>query len=453
MPKWNPHQYQKKAIKFGLNTLASALWLSPGLGKTTITMAIYKMLKLQKQTIGALVIAPLRVCHSTWPQQAAYWDDFKHLKVQILHGPDKAKNLRESADLYLINPEGLEWLFSELARMRVWPFDFLIIDESTKFKSPSSSRFKLLKSQRKRFKRCLELTGSPAPNGMLDIWSQIYLLDEGASLGRYITHFKDRYFFKTGFGGFVHVLRKGADEEIYKAISHMVLRMDAEDYLDMPPLINNTIQVELPPKAFKQYKDFENNFLLVLGGATVVAPSAASLQNRCMQAANGAVYIDGKQWEPLHDAKLDALEDLVEELSGTPAMVAYWFNHDLERLQQRFPKTPYIGSGVSTKKALELERQWNAGELPLLFVQPASVSHGLNLQDVPGAVVIFSLFWDLEAYEQLIRRLWRQGQKSRVMVHHLVARGTVDEDVMAGLNSKDKNQKAILEAMRKRTSS
>lgn len=450
--KWEPHNYQRRAIKFIIERACAALWMDPGLGKTSTTLAAFKILKNKKLCSAALIIAPLRVCYSVWPSQIEQWEDFAGLSYSILHGKDKQKAFKTKADLYIINPEGLGWLFSELGRTKSpWPFDFLIIDESTKFKSPTSARFKLLKTQLPKFKRRLELTGSPAPNGMEDIWSQVYILDGGQSLGKYITHFRDSYFFRTGFGGYTYILRPGADERIYDAINHLVLRMEAKDYLDLPPLIENDVYVDLPDEALKKYKEFEKNFLMLMGDQKVVAPNAAALQGKCIQAASGAVYLDDKSWVHLHNAKIDALEDLIEELSGKPALVAYWYHHDLERLREKFPHVPHIGSGVSSKKALELEAAWNKGELPILFVHPASVSHGLNLQQVAGAVIIFTLFWDLEAHEQLVRRLWRQGQKERVVVHRLVARKTVDEDVVKGLASKDKNQKEILQAMKIRT--
>ena len=451
MREWKPHKYQLKAVKFIVERPCAALWLDPGLGKTSASLAAFKVLKNQRMCRGALVIAPLRVCYSVWPQQIEHWQDFSSLSYQIVHGPDKEQALSKKADIYIINPEGLDWMFSKLETQKIWPFDFLIVDESTKFKSHSAARFKLLKKHLARFKRRLTLTGSPAPNGVQDIWAQIYLLDAGASLGRYITHFRDQYFFRTGFGGYTYTLRPHADEQIYNAIRHLVLRMEANDYLDLPPLVENDVFVDLPEEALIKYRQFEHSFLMTLGDSKVVAPSAAVLQGKCIQAASGALYLDDKTWAPLHNAKLDALEDLLEEMSGKPCLIAYWYHHDLERLQKKFPNIPYIGSGVSAKKALALETAWNQGDLSAMFVHPASVSHGLNLQHVAGSVVIFTLFWDLEAHEQLIRRLWRQGQKERVVVHRLVARHTVDEDVVKSLMSKDKTQKKILQAMKDRT--
>ena len=450
---YNPHAYQKKAIKFIIQHACAGLFLDPGLGKTSIMLAAFEVLRMKRLAKRMLVVAPLRPAYAVWPAEATKWHEFTDLKVNVLHGPRKAEKLLEQADVDVINPEGLSWLFAQNLRRHgsdPWPWDILVIDESTRFKHADTMRFKKLKPYLPEFNRRYILTGSPAPNGLLDLFGQIYLLDLGSSLGRYITHYRNAHFNATGYGGFTWTLRPGAQEAIYEKLKPLVLRMSAEDYLDLPPLIENTVTVFLPEKARRIYNQMEEQLLAAVKDDLIVAANAAAASGKCRQIANGGIYHEGgKEATDIHEAKLDAVEEIVEALQGKPALVAYEYVHDLDRLRARFGNdVPWIGGGVSPKRFREIEAAWNRGDLPLLFAQPQSVAHGLNLQGTEGTVIWHSLTWDLEQYEQFIRRVWRQGQKHKVIVHHIVAEKTVDEVIMKTLKKKDRTQQALLGALK-----
>lgn len=473
---WKPHNYQKQAVKFLLEHAAAALFLDPGLGKTSITLAAIKLLK-KKEVLGkVLLIAPLRVCHSVWPNEITKWKDFNELKVVVLHGPYKEDLLEEDADIYVINPEGLDWLLQvektktragktqvrvDLRRWKKLGFDTLVIDELSKFKHIQTNRFKAMKLVLHTFARRWGLTGSPASNGLMDLFGQCYMLDEGRTLGRYITHYRQQYF-ELGYDGFTWSLRNGADQEIYERLKPLALRM-GDDLLDMPRLVENNIKVTLPEKAMKIYLAMEDDLIARLDEGVVTAKTAATASMKCRQVANGGIYLDpevqaliklptGKRdWVDIHESKLDALEELVEELQGSPLLVAYDFGHDLARIQKRFGKdVPYIGGGVSTKRSQELEQAWNRSELPLLFGHPQSIAHGLNLQEAGHHVAWHSLTWNYEDYDQFIRRVRRQGNKAkRVFVHHIIAEGTIDEVILSTLKIKRNGQNALFDALKK----
>jgi SNF2 family DNA or RNA helicase len=353
-------------------------------------------------------------------------------------------------DIHVVNPEGLPWLNRSLANTHKWPWDMLVVDESTKFKHTRSLRFKLLKPMLNRFRRRYILTGSPVPNGLMDLFGQIYILDLGNSLGQYITHYRINYFSQTGFGGYEWRIQPGAERRIYDKIAPLTMRMSQADYLQLPPLINSTIEIDLPSEARRVYKEMEDLMMASIGSDSVLAANAAAATNKCRQIANGGIYHEGGEaYTNLHDEKADAVADLVEQLQGKPCLIAYEYRHDLERLHRRFGgNTPYIGGGVSPSRFREIEAAWNMGEIPILLAQPQSVAHGLNLQGTGAAVIWHSIPWDLEVYEQFVRRVWRQGQKERVFNYHIVARGTVDEAVMKALAAKDRTQKALLSALR-----
>lgn len=475
---WTPHAYQKKAVKFLLNHGAAALLLDPGLGKSSVTLAALKLLKAKFLNEKTLVIAPLRVIYSVWPAELKKWSDFSGLKAVILHGPEKEAALASEADLYLINPEGLDWLLKlektkgrsgktrvtlDLKRWKGLGFDTLVIDELTKFKHPSTNRYKALKQVRHTFSRIWGLTGSPAANGLMDLFGQFFILDGGRSLGKFITHFRNEYF-DLGYDGFTWSLKKGADQLIFERIKPLSLRMAASDYLELPELIENDIYVDLPEKAAAIYKHLEDDLIAQIDKKVVVAANAASASMKCRQVASGGIYLDAdvealvkapkgqREWTDLHSAKVDALEELIEQLQGQPLLVAYDFKHDLTRLQERFgDDLPYIGGGVTAKRSAELEQLWNAGKLPVLLGHPASIAHGLNLQEAGCHVCWHTPTWNLEHYSQFIARVHRQGNKSRqVTVHHLLARGTIDEDMMAALRGKEKGQQALFKALRAR---
>ena len=474
---WQPHAYQKKAVKFLLEHAASALFLDPGLGKTSITLAAIKLLKQKKVLNKVLLIAPLRVCYSVWPKEVDKWTDFGGLKVAVLHGPKKEEALWSEADIYVINPEGLDWLLKaektksasgktkvnvDLRRFKRLGFDTLVVDELSKFKHTSTNRFKALKQVLHLFSRRWGLTGSPASNGLLDLFGQCFVLDQGRTLGQYISHYRMQYFIQS-HDGFSWNIRQGAEQEIYERLSPLALRMAAEDYLDMPTLIENNIRVDLPSNVMTMYDQLEDDLIAKIDSKIVVASTAAAASIKCRQVANGGLYLDpevealiklpksSREWVNLHTEKVDALADLIEELQGSPLLVAYDFAHDLDRLQEKLGKeVPYIGGGVSAKRSSELEAQWNAGKLPVLLGHPQAMAHGLNLQEMGNHVCWHSLTWDYELYDQFIRRVLRQGNKSKkVFCHHIMARGTVDEVMLQAVKSKRKGQNALFDALKK----
>lgn len=484
--EWKPHAYQRKAVKFLLEHAGAALFLDPGLGKTSISLAAQSILKKEGVSGKTLVIAPLRVCLSVWPNESEKWKNFGHLRVAVLHGKGKEERLWDGdADIYCINPEGLEWLFGvtktrgrdgkvkvhvdvkRVARLfDELGFTDLIVDESTKFKSSASQRFKILKLVLRYFIRRWILTGTPAPNGLLDLFGQIFIVDMGRTLGEYITHYRKKFFDPVGFGGFSYRPKPGAELAIYKALKKLVLRLDAKDYLELPEVIVNPIRFDLPEDARKLYDELEDEMVSEFGENKITALNAASAMSKCAQVANGGLYEQKdpliaekrtrgvSKWMEIHNYKTDIAVELVDELNGQPVMIAYEFVHDLERLREAFGKEiPYIGGGVSAASGKAIEQQWNAGRIPVLPVQPASAAHGLNLQGASdaevGHLIFYGMTYDYELYEQLIRRIARQGSKhKRVIVHLILARDTVDEAKYFAIRSKEKGQNKLLDALR-----
>lgn len=483
--KWLPHKYQGKAKRFILNNMVAGLFLSPGLGKTSITLAAIAELKKKGYVNKVLLIAPLRVCHSVWPAEIEKWANFNHLKAVVLHGKYKEALLEEDADIYIINPEGLKWLLGvtktpirnrqgqptgktkidyDWWRWRNFGFDTLVIDELSKFKHWSSDRFKMINLVRDTFSRRWGLTGSPAANGLMDLFGQIKTLDGGRSLGPYITQYREE-FFDVDHSGFVYTLKPGANEIIYKRIAPLVMQMKARDYLELPMLVENNIYVDLPPKARGVYNMMQELLIAEIDSKILTAQTAAVKSMKCRQLASGAVFTNDvkeitgfvlptgpREWVTIHDEKLDALEDLIDELQGSPLLVAYEFEHDLIRLKERLGKNiPHIGSGVSATKGRDIERAWNAGEIPVLLGQPQSMGHGLNLQGSGNNVCWFTLTWNFENYEQLIQRVLRQGNKNaHVFVHHILAKDTVEDRVVLPLlKQKEHTQHALFKGLQK----
>lgn len=466
----------ERAVKEMLQNAAYGLLLDPGLGKTSITLATFDILKDQGIVKRMLVIAPLRVCYDVWPMEGLKWKDFGHLKFELLHGPKKEERLHSDADIFLINPEGVGWLV-ELGknsskkwvsrRQWDWP-EMLVVDESTKFKHlRGTGRGKAIMRALDNFERRYILTGTPAPNGYGDLWGQLYLLDGGARLGEFKSHFH-RNFFVRSFDGHSWDLRSEADaERIQELIADIVLRLDAQDYLDMPPLIHKTIGIELPPKARELYKELKTDLVLQFDQGDVSPANAGVLSSKLRQVANGCVYLDDdglveidrgsdsvtkkvRTIEVVHNAKVQAVRELVNELNGQPLMVAYEFRHDLSALQKEFGgKVPVLGAGTTPTRGKKITAAWNRGRLPLLFAHPQSAGHGLNLQEGGSNICWYSIPWNLEHYGQLIARQWRQGQTKPVFVHHLVARNTIDVHVTQVLQEKDVDQKALLNALKR----
>ncbi len=437
------HNYQERAIKFIKSTERCALFLDMGLGKSAITLTAISDLQDQMEIHKALVIAPLRVANSVWDHEAKLWKHLRHLKVQVCTGTERERltALHRDADIYTINRENVPWLVKQYGKK--WPFDCVIIDESSSFKNATSLRFKALKKILPFTNYMVLLTGTPVPNGLLDIWSQIYLLDGGTALGRTMTAYKQR-FFEADYMGYKYTPRAGADTLIHTAIASKVLSMKAEDYLELPDRIDINEIVDLPIKVKEAYDEFEKNLLLELeNGDVVEAVSAAVLANKLLQNSSGAIYTDAhKNWVEIHTVKLDALAELIEQNQGENILVAYNFKTDLERLQLRFPKAQVLDKNPNTVI------RWNNGEIPLLLAHPASSSHGLNLQHGGTMIVWFCLSWSLEYYQQFNGRLHRQGQSKPVRIIHIVARGTIDERIVRVLNEKGITQDGLLKALK-----
>lgn len=459
--EWVPRPYQRKAVKLMLQQSAAALLLDPGMGKTTSTLAAFKILQEKGYVKRMLVIAPLRPAYNVWPDEMDKWENFCDLTCSILHGKDKdweADN-PDDVDIYIINPEGLKWLLNgrrekkrlkvDLSKIKKMGVDMLVIDESTKFKHSNTDRFKYLKKILNVFQRRYILTGTVSPNGLMDLFGQYYILDGGNALGSYITHYRSMYFNQPDpYNEHLYVPMPDALERITERISPLSLQLSAEDYLDMPDLHYVNIEVELPKNARSIYNEIENEFVSLLTDDTVlVAGNAAIAGTKCRQIANGAVYTSTDVWEPVHTAKLDALEDLVDELSGSPLLVLYEYRHDLERILERFPGTPFLGSGVSASRSNLAIKAFNKGELPLLLGHPASMGHGLNLQSSCNHLCWFGITWNFEYYDQAIARIYRQGQDKIVFAYHIVARDTLDEKVQRVLARKERTQEALFDAL------
>lgn len=447
---WNPKPYQVRAIQMLLGQQSAGLFLDPGLGKTSTILATFKILKSKGYVSKLLIVAPLRPVYKVWPDEIKKWTNFNELTYTILHGPEKILNLRKDVDIYIINPEGLLWLF-DITTPRP-QFDALCVDESTKFKNSQSKRFKLLRPLLDQFKRRWILTGTPNPNGLEDLFSQVYILDLGRALGRYITHFRSRYFQRSGYNLYEWTQAPGAFEDVVEKISPLILQLSAEDYLDMPELVYQNIEVKLPEAAMSKYLDVEDAFFAELEDGNIVAANAAAAGVKCRQIANGAVYGEDtgdrvRVWYPIHDEKLDALESLLEELGGKPVIILYEFDHDKQRILERFGDIPVLGD-LSPKKFEVAVDKFNRGEIPTVLGHPGSMAHGLNLQDVCHHVIWFGITWNLEYYDQAIARVYRQGQKnSHVFVYHIVAKDTLDERVLTRLNQKDRDQQSLLAAI------
>ncbi len=459
------HDYQKRAVKYLLDHKYSGLFLDPGLGKTASYLLYTKLVKKYFGVKKTLVIAPKRVCYITWPDEIAKWDDFSGLSYTILHGRDKEQNLKKDVDIYFINPEGLAWLSSKLKNNRKHNFDVLCVDESTKFKNWSAKRTKILVKMLRYFKRRHIMTGTPAPKNLIDLFSQIYILDRGKTLGKGVTRFKNTYFTYDSYS-YSYDLIPGCDKIIYNKIAPMVLQMSANEYLELPSLLYNKIYIELPDKAMTIYDDLENKLFAEIDADEVSLVNGSAAYNACKQIVSGALYrqqeyfptntdttiyadkSNKRDYYEFHMEKIEALKELYEGLQGKPLMVVYSFNHDLERLQKAFKDTKYIGRGISDKEGIIITNDWNAGKIDLLFVHPASMSHGLNMQKCGRDICWFSLTDNLEEYDQLNRRIYRQGVDSTVTIHHIMAKNTVDEAIYARNLKKSQTQNDLRRALK-----
>lgn len=443
--KYEPHNYQQFATDFILEHPISCLMLDMGLGKTVITLTALWQLALDSFDVSRiLVIAPKRVAEDTWPKELSKWEHLSGLDATLVMGTQAEREaaLRQQTFLYIINRENVSWLVAN----HPWDFDMVVIDELSSFKSNQAQRFKAMKKVRPLVSRIVGLTGTPAPNSLLDLWPEMYLMDMGQRLGRFIGGFRDRFFTPDKRNReiiYSYKPREGAEEAIYGLISDICISMKAVDYLDMPELIMNRVEVSMDSRERKIYDDFQRDMVVSLQGEELDAVNAAALSGKLTQMANGAVYGENRKVLHIHDRKLDALEDLMEAANGKPLLVAYWYEHDLQRIKARFKNARCI----DTTQDID---DWNAGKIPLALIHPASAGHGLNLQEGGCTIVWFGLTWSLELYQQLNARLWRQGQKHTVVIHHIVTKGTHDEDVLRALDNKDTRQSALIDAVRAR---
>lgn len=436
---FTPHPYQCRAEQFILANPYCALWLDMGLGKTVITLRALMALIAMGELRRVLIIAPKRVVETTWPEERLKWAGLSRLSMEIILGKqaDRLAACETRADLHVINRENVPWLVKYFGKR--WPYDGVVIDEASSFKNPSAKRVRALRAVRKRLKRIVQLTGSPAPNGLMDLWAQFAILDGGERLGSSVTRFRDQYFTKS-YNGFSWDLRPGAEDLIHAKIQDLVLAMQAQDYLELPPLMTNAVPVAMGAQAEALYRELTREWYLELGGKWITAANAGVLTGKCLQIANGALYDENHAWAEVHGAKLDALEELLDGIDGG-VVVAYQFQSDRWRLRQRFPKAVEY-EGPETVAA------WNAGQVRLLLMQPQSSAFGINLQAGGNHVIWFGLNWSLDLHQQFNARLHRQGQTKPVFVHYLVAEGTVDEAVMEALSGKQRTQQALLDAVK-----
>ena len=443
--RYKPHDYQQYAAEFLLTHPISALLLDMGLGKTSITLtAINDLLFDSFEVHKVLVVAPLRVARDTWSAEIEKWEHLRELRYSIVVGTEQERisALRTPADIYIINRENVQWLVEESGI--TFDFDMAVIDELSSFKNHQSKRFKAFMKVRPKLKRIVGLTGTPASNGLMDLFAEFKLLDMGERLGRFIGQYRNAYFQPDKRNGMVIYSYKplpDAEQRIYDKISDITISMKATDHLTMPELVSTEYVVQLSEKEREKYDRLKKDLVLSTEDNEVTAANAASLSNKLSQMANGAVYSDDESVIEIHDRKLDALEDIIESMNGRPLLVAYWFKHDLERIRKRFE--------VREIRSSEDISDWNSGKIPVALIHPASAGHGLNLQSGGSTLVWFGLTWSLELYQQTNARLWRQGQiADTVVIQHIVAKGTIDEQIIKALKTKDTTQAALIAAVK-----
>lgn len=448
--KYEPHEYQRYAVNFIEEHPVAAVLLDMGLGKTSITLTALNDLLFDSFDVHkVLVIAPLRVARETWTAEADKWDHLRNLICSVAVGTEAERKeaFHRRADIYLINRENVQWLIEDSGI----PFDFdmIVIDELSSFKNGKAKRFRSLMKVRPLVKRIVGLTGTPASNGLMDLWAEFRVLDMGQRLGKFITHYRTAFFRPDRYNGQVVYSYKplpGAEDDIYRRIADITISMKSTDHLKMPELISSEYTVSLTEKEMIRYDQMKQNLVLQLPDGEITAANAAALSGKLCQMANGAIYDDNGGTAVIHDRKLDALEDIIESANGKPLLVAYWFKHDLERIEKRLHDLHIPFSRLDSSESI---RRWNAGELPVALIHPASAGHGLNLQSGGNTVVWFGLTWSLELYSQTNARLWRQGQSAEtVVIMHIVTEGTIDENILKALQRKDKTQSSLIEAVK-----
>jgi len=453
---YQPHEYQTYATDFILTHPASAIFLDCGLGKSVITLTAIRELCLNRFEISrVLVVAPLRVARDTWPAEIQKWDHLQGMTYSVAVGTAEERRaaIQQRSIITIINRENVQWLIEESGL----PFDYdmLVIDELSSFKSYQAKRFRSLMKARPKVQRIVGLTGTPSSNGLMDLWAEFRLLDMGKRLGRFITHYRDEFFLpdkRSAQQVFTYKPRPGAEDEIYRRISDVTISMRAADHLRMPECVMNRVPVTLSSDERETYDRLKNELIVSLNGEEIDALNAASLSNKLCQLANGAIYgeANGEISKPrrtlaFHERKLDALEDLIEAANGKSVLVAYWFKHDLARIEERLHRLHIPFSKLDSGDSI---RRWNSGELPVALIHPASAGHGLNVQAGGSTLIWFGLTWSLELYQQTNARLWRQGQEDTVVIHHIIAKGTIDEQIMAALERKDTTQRALMDAVK-----
>lgn len=443
--KYNPHDYQQYAAEFITTHPIAALLLDMGLGKTSITLtAINELLFDSFEVHKVLVVAPLRVARDTWSAEIEKWEHLKNLRYSVVVGSEQERlnALRTPADIYIINRENVQWLVEESGL--TFDFDMAVIDELSSFKNHQSKRFKAFMKIRPKLKRIVGLTGTPASNGLMNLFAEFKLLDMGERLERFIGQYRNAYFQPDKRNGMVIYSYKplpDAEQRIYDKISDITISMKAADHLTMPELISFEYTVQLSDKEREKYEQLKKDLVFSTEDNEVTAANAASLSNKLSQMANGAVYSDAGETVHIHDRKLDTLKDIIESMNGRPLLVAYWFKHDLERIRKRFE--------IREIKSSRDISDWNSGKISVALIHPASAGHGLNLQSGGSALVWFGLTWSLELYQQTNARLWRQGQTAdTVVIQHIIAKGTIDEQIMKALKAKDTTQAALIAAVK-----
>ena len=445
MQQFHPHPYQQAGIEAILTKPGVALWMEMGLGKTVVTLTAIDRLIYDFCTVRrVLIIAPRKVAEATWQDEAAKWEHLRHLRLSTVLGTEKQRlaALAKPADVYIINRENTAWLVQSLGRK--WDFDMVVLDEASSFKNHAAQRFKALKAVRPRIHKLVELTGTPSPNGLLDLWAQIYLLDQGERLGKYITHYRQTYFWPTQYS---YEPKAGAAEAVQSRIQDVVLSFRAADHLTLPEKLIDDIPVVLDDTARGLYRTLERDYLLNVDGEAITAQQAAALTGKLLQLCSGSVYDEHGAVHPLHRCKLDAFDELIDALDGQSALVFYGFRFDEEQLTETL-KTRHRGLRFAVLRSDAEARAWNAGELDVLLAQPASCAYGLNLQQGGHHLIWYSLPWSLELYAQGEARLYRQGQTQSVIVHRLLVKGGADELVAKALSSKNSNQNALMQALK-----
>ena len=454
MKRTDLHEYQNYCVEFLKTHPEAMLIIEMGMGKSISALTAILDLMFDSFDVNkVLIIAPLRVCRSVWPEERDLWEHARFLKMSVMVGSAKQREaaLRTPADIYVVNRENLKWLTDYLEKRGIpWPFDMVVIDELSSFKNHQSQRWKALRKVRPQIKRMVGLTGTPASNGLLDLWAETFLIDKGIRLGRFIGRFREAYFKPAGMNPYTGVVFNyvplpGAEEAIYSRIADIAVSMKALDYLDMPEQVTVNHYVDMDEAERDLYDEMRKGLLVEIGDDKIDAANAAVLSGKLLQMANGAIYNADRQMRVIHDQKLLMLSDLIEQANGQNVLVAYWYQNDHERIRECLTEQGYKPRDLKSDQDIA---DWNAGKIQIGLISPASAGHGLNIQRGGHILIWFSLVWSLEMYQQTNARLWRQGQKEVVTIHHIVTRDTVDEDVLDALKHKDTTQQNLIAAVK-----